>query len=159
LAQEGILGFKLDGPTCGLDQIGVKSGDGVPHQHLCLDGFLHLQGAASLGFLHHIPQHLIGALQGLVVALKRLLLVDQLAHLSPQLLDAAMLGGEFQGEHQLASQMKVHLAPAPLYQLVVLEQLPGQLDDPGEPLGAGTRGSVGTLTTTLGRCGRGLRTW
>jgi len=43
--------------------------------------------------------------------------------------------------------MKAHLAPAPFDQLAVLEQLPGQLDDPGEPLGAGTRGSVGTLTT------------
>ena len=70
-----------------------------------------------------------------------------------------MLGGELQRKHQLAGQMKVHLAPAPLDQLAVLEQLPGQLDNPGKPFSAGTRGSVGTLTTTLGRGGGGLRTW
>jgi len=55
--------------------------------------------------------------------------------------------------------MKVHLVPAPVDQLAVLEQLPGQLDNCGEPFSAGIRGSKGTLTTTLG-CGGGiLRAW
>ena len=48
---------------------------GIPHQHLRLNGFLDLQGAPSLGFLHHALQHVVGTLQGLIVALKRLLLV------------------------------------------------------------------------------------
>ena len=60
-----------------------------------------------------------------------------------------MLRGEFQRKHHLTGQMEVHLARAPLDQLLILEQLFGQAENLGVPLGAGARCVEGTLTTAL----------
>ena len=60
-----------------------------------------------------------------------------------------MLREEFQRKHHLTGQMEVHLAGAPLDQLLILEQLFGQAENLGEPLGAGARCLEGTLGAVM----------